>query len=202
MPLEFMDEDGTQISALVCGEVVEPLSQSLRENKVYLVSNGTVKVAAKKYTSIKNDYSILLDSKSHIEECEDDKKIGDKGFNFTLIKTIENLPEGAVIDVLGQIQNVGARSTAQPKKEKGQALGTLPTEKMYKRVITLIDESKVAIEATLWRDLSEKELVPGLIIALKRMRVTAYNGKQLSSTRDTELVIDPPDTRVKEIHQM
>jgi len=39
---------------------------------VYLWSNGNVKIANKKYTSIKNDYCIIFDKNSEIEEIEDD----------------------------------------------------------------------------------------------------------------------------------
>lgn len=200
MPLEFMDEEGTQITALACGEIVEPLSKTLRENKVYLVSNGTVKIAAKKFTSVKNDFSLFLDGKSIVEEVDDDIKIGNKGFNFTMIKAIGDLNEGAVIDVLGEIQSVGPRQAHAPKKS---GLDKLPqTEKMYKRILSIIDESKCLIDVTLWRELAEKELSTGLIVALKRVKVTAFNGKQLTSMRDTEIIIDPPEFRVKEIKKM
>jgi replication factor A1 len=47
----------------------------LKENHVYLFSNGTVKMANKKYTSIKNDYCITFDRNSEIKEVEDDENI-------------------------------------------------------------------------------------------------------------------------------
>lgn len=200
MPLEFIDEEGTQISGLACGEIVESLNQTLQENKVYLISNGTVKIAAKKFTSIKNDLSILLDNNSKVEDAVDDNKIEYKGFNFIQIKTIGVLTEGAIIDVLGGIQSTGPKQTISLKKS---GIEILPSpEKTYKRVISLCDESKASIEATLWRDLAEKEIFKGTVVALKRMKITSFKGKQLSSTKETEIVIDPPDPRVKEIKKM
>lgn len=47
----------------------------LEENSVYLFSNGTVKIANQKYTSIKNDYCIVFDRNSEITQAEDDTKI-------------------------------------------------------------------------------------------------------------------------------
>lgn len=42
---------------------------------VYLFANGQVKMANQKYTSIKNDYSIVFDKQSEIEEVDDDASI-------------------------------------------------------------------------------------------------------------------------------
>jgi ssDNA-binding replication factor A large subunit len=50
-------------------------TKSYQEGKVYLFSNGTVKIANQKYTSIKNDYCIVFDRNSEIEEAADDAKI-------------------------------------------------------------------------------------------------------------------------------
>lgn len=36
----------------------------LEENKVYLFSNGSVKMANKKFTSVKNDFCIIFDKNS------------------------------------------------------------------------------------------------------------------------------------------
>jgi len=49
--------------------------EMLVENNVYLMSNGSVKIANKKYTSIKNDFCITFDKNSEIEEIDDDNKI-------------------------------------------------------------------------------------------------------------------------------
>ena len=47
----------------------------LKQDKVYLFSNGSVKMANQKYTSIQNDYSIVFDRNSEIEEIADDLQI-------------------------------------------------------------------------------------------------------------------------------
>lgn len=44
----------------------------IKENGVYLFSNGTVKMANNKYSSIKNDYCIIFDRSSEIQEVQDD----------------------------------------------------------------------------------------------------------------------------------
>ena len=45
-------------------------------------------MANQKYTSIKNDYSIVFDKQSEIEEADDDSTIQSRGFCFTTIEEI------------------------------------------------------------------------------------------------------------------
>jgi hypothetical protein len=47
-------------------------------------------MANQKYTSIKNDYSIVFDKQSEIEEVDDDFSIQSRGFCFTTIKEIND----------------------------------------------------------------------------------------------------------------
>jgi hypothetical protein len=56
-----------------------------------LWSNGSIKLANKKFTSIKTDYCITFDERASIEEVIDDNRIGKHGFSLTKIKDIEEL---------------------------------------------------------------------------------------------------------------
>jgi replication factor A1 len=47
----------------------------IRENKVYLFANGLVKLANKKFTSIKNDYCLTFDQNADVAEAEEDNQI-------------------------------------------------------------------------------------------------------------------------------
>jgi ssDNA-binding replication factor A large subunit len=58
----------------------------LKEKCVYQFSNGYVKLANKKFTSIKNDYCIVFEKNAVIDEVEDDSSISDSCFDFTSIK--------------------------------------------------------------------------------------------------------------------
>jgi replication factor A1 len=66
MNIELIDGQGTQILATFYNEIALKYNDMLQENKVYLMSNGSVKIANKKYTSIKNDYCIIFDKNSEI----------------------------------------------------------------------------------------------------------------------------------------
>lgn len=66
MNAELIDSQGTQILATFYNEAAIKNNEILEENKVFLFSNGSVKISNKKYTSIKNDYCLIFDKSSEI----------------------------------------------------------------------------------------------------------------------------------------
>jgi replication factor A1 len=60
----------------------------IKENRVYLFSNGQVKLANKKFTSIKNDYCLTFDQNADILEAEEDNQIKKQGYSFVGLKAI------------------------------------------------------------------------------------------------------------------
>ena len=66
----------------------------LKENHVYLFANGQVKLANKKFTSIKNDNCITFDTNAEIVEVNDDTDIKNQGFSFVPLKSLENVMAG------------------------------------------------------------------------------------------------------------
>lgn len=73
--IEMIDGKGDQIQGTFFNDLADKYDEIIKENKVYLISNGTVKIANQKYSSIKNDYCINFDRSSEIQEVEDDSKI-------------------------------------------------------------------------------------------------------------------------------
>ena len=66
LTIELIDFHGSQIVATFFNELANKYDLILKENSVYLFSNGTVKIANQKFTSIKNDYCIIFDRSSEI----------------------------------------------------------------------------------------------------------------------------------------
>ena len=101
--VELIDSQGTQIQATFFNDQADSYENKLVENKVYLFANGQVKMANQKYTSIKNDYSIVFDKQSEIEEADDDSSIKTQGFCFTTIEEINEFEQMRTIDSIGII---------------------------------------------------------------------------------------------------
>lgn len=73
---------------------------------MYTFSNGAIKVANKRYTSIKNDYCITFDSTTVIKDAGEDRGIKGDGFSFTPLKDIESIHQQCTIDVIGLVLDV------------------------------------------------------------------------------------------------
>ena len=61
LKIELVDMYGTQIEGTFFNDSADLFDSKLQENKVYLFSNGCVKMANKRFTSIKNDFCIVFE---------------------------------------------------------------------------------------------------------------------------------------------
>jgi len=191
VPLEFIDAEGTQIAATLFGPGVEKYDDKLVQGNCYFVTGGNIRLANKKFTSIRNDYCINLDAVANIEETADDPLIPKTGFTFTPIGKISELPTNSMIDVLGIVKTVG-EITPFVKKDGTQTI---------KRTISLYDESGHAIELTFWGPLAEGEYKEEDLLGFRCVRVSEFAGKQLNSVAETMILKDPDDPRTEKLRE-
>jgi replication factor A1 len=78
----------------------------IEENKVYIFANGKVGLSNKRFTSIKNDYSLTFGLETEIQECGEDTNIQNNGFSFTKIDLIKDTQANSTIDVIGVVMEV------------------------------------------------------------------------------------------------
>ena len=88
-----MDSHDTQITATFFNDAAVRYEAELQEGAVYLFSGGNVKMANTKYTSIKNDYTIIFDRNCVIEKASDDQKIKSQGFSFVTLEEINGFEQ-------------------------------------------------------------------------------------------------------------
>lgn len=73
--IDLMDKHGTQIQATFFKDACDKFEPMLQEGKVYSFSNGTVKIANQRFTSIKNDFCLVFDRQAEIVEVPEDASI-------------------------------------------------------------------------------------------------------------------------------
>lgn len=66
MKIELVDHLGTQIEGTFFNDAAQHFDTLLVEDRVYLFSNGTVKMANKKFTSLQNDFCIVFEKHANI----------------------------------------------------------------------------------------------------------------------------------------
>ena len=149
-------------------------------------------MANKKFTSISNDYSIIFDKNSEIIEVGDDIKIQEQGYCFVRIGDINKLDQLRTIDIIGVITAVGELSQV--------VLKTTGAHK-DRRNITIVDESKMQIQISLWgSNASRKGYEINQVLAIRGARVSDYGGKTLNSGDEhSQIHFDFDHKRVDEL---
>lgn len=91
LKIGLVDMYGTQIEGTFFNEAADLFDPRIKENHVYLFSNGCVKMANKKFTSIKNDFCIVFEKNAFIMEVEDDGSIAAQAYDFCDIANIQDV---------------------------------------------------------------------------------------------------------------
>ena len=144
--LDLIDKEGTRIQATCFNDVAHKYDAELEENQVYTFENGSVKLANKRYTSIKNDYCLTFDNNTVIKKCNQDVDIKETGYSFTSLDAIENMVQNGTVDVIGIVLEVQATGSITLRD------GT-PKDR---RTLVVGDDSNNSIGVTIWGDNCER----------------------------------------------
>ena len=104
--LDLMDREGTMIQATGFGQQAINFNDHVQQGSIYVFTNGSVKIANQRYTSIKNDFSITFDNSTVIELQEDSSFLLKESYNFTQLTDIEKMVQQTTIDVIGVVLDV------------------------------------------------------------------------------------------------
>jgi len=176
LKIELVDMYGTQIEGTFFNEAADIFEHKIQENKVFLFSNGVVKMANKRFTSIKNDFCIVFEKNAQIVEVADDGSIAEQAFDFTEIKNIQDIVQLKTLDIVGVITEISEKETVNLRS--GQ--------QKVRKYVTLIDDSSCSISLTLWGEMCERSTdhQTGDILAVKGARVSEFGGKSLNAADD------------------
>jgi replication factor A1 len=142
LKLELVDKHNTHIEATFFNESAVTFFPQIEENRVYLFSNGYVKMANKKFTSVRNDYSITFDTRSLIEPASDDGAISRHSFDFMPIDQMKEVFQKKTLDVVGIVINVEEKESIKLKSGDQKA----------RKFLEIVDDSMASIGVTCWGD--------------------------------------------------
>eukprot|EP00064_Thunnus_orientalis_P000326 superscaffoldBa00000016_g326 len=145
--MEIVDESG-EIRVTGFNQEVDKFFSLIEVGKVYYVSKGSLKIANKQYTSVKNDYEMTLNGESTVIPCEDSCDVPMVQCDFVSISELENRDKDAIVDVIGVCKTV----------DEVTRLTTKSNREVSKRTLSLMDMSGKVVSVTLWgeeRDYAE-----------------------------------------------
>ncbi|KAI8639445.1 replication factor-A protein 1 [Parasitella parasitica] len=200
--VNLLDSTG-EIKATAFTEQVDKFYNLLEEGQVYYISKAQVTMAKKQFSTLNNEYELLLQSGTEIQACGEAADIPQVKYCFVKIADIDNCEkdsncvdrkaEKLVLDVLGVVTEDAGISEIVSK-----ASG----KPMKKRELTLADESLKTIRITLWGAQAEQFDATGTpIIACKGVRVNDYNGRSLSLGAASTFKINPNTPEANHLKQ-
>lgn len=151
-------------------------------------------MANQKYTSIQNDYSIVFDKNSTIEQVPNDTSIQQQAFCFISLAEINEFESMRTIDGIGVVTFVGPSAQVSVKH--------LQNTVKDRRNLVIAEESGLCITVSLWGANATLSYEVGQVLALKGARVSDYNGKSLNSGDEhSQVFVNPENKRAQELRK-
>ncbi|XP_007554406.1 replication protein A 70 kDa DNA-binding subunit [Poecilia formosa] len=179
--MEIVDESG-EIRVTGFNQEVDKFFSLIEVGKVYYISKGSLKIANKQYTSVKNDYEMTLNGESTVIPCEDSCDVPMVQCDFVPIGDLENREKDAIVDVIGVCKSV----------DELTRLTTKSNREVSKRTLSLMDISGKLVTVTLWGEEAEKFDGSGQpIVAIKSAKLSDFGGRSLSASFSSTMMINP-----------
>lgn len=167
--------------------------------KVVLVARATVKPGNKRFTQY--EYEMTLNSDSVVEllaeegkyivrgssaashSCCADSTVPEVKFDFRKLNTLDAASADDLVDIAGVIYDVGELTTVHSAKL---------SKDLKKRDVSLVDNTDVKISVTLWNNEAEAFAGDkGQVVVAKKLKVSDFGGKSLSTTSSGVFMLDP-----------
>ncbi|KAI7800786.1 replication protein A 70 kDa DNA-binding subunit [Triplophysa rosa] len=179
--MELVDESG-EIRVTGFNQEVEKFYSLIEQGKVYYISKGTLKIANKQFSTLKNDYEMTLNGETSIIPCEDSADVPMLQCDFVSIADLESRGKDSIVDVIGVCKSV----------EDVMRITTKNSREVSKRNIQLIDMSGRVIQLTMWGNDAETFDGTGQpILAVKGARLSDFGGRSLSTHFSSTVMINP-----------
>ncbi|XP_023618575.1 replication protein A 70 kDa DNA-binding subunit isoform X5 [Myotis lucifugus] len=180
--IELVDESG-EIRATAFNEQVDKFFPLLDVNKVYYFTKGTLKIANKQFSAVKNDYEMTFNNETSVMPCEDGHNLPTVQFDFTKIDDLESKPKDSLIDIIGICKSYEDAIKITVKSNNRE---------VSKRNIYLMDMSGKVVSATLWGEDADKfDGSRQPVMAIKGARVSDFGGRSLSVLSSSTIILNP-----------
>eukprot|EP00295_Goniomonas_pacifica_P013888 CAMPEP_0175889340 /NCGR_PEP_ID=MMETSP0107_2-20121207/47208_1 /TAXON_ID=195067 ORGANISM="Goniomonas pacifica, Strain CCMP1869" /NCGR_SAMPLE_ID=MMETSP0107_2 /ASSEMBLY_ACC=CAM_ASM_000203 /LENGTH=236 /DNA_ID=CAMNT_0017209963 /DNA_START=162 /DNA_END=869 /DNA_ORIENTATION=- len=106
MSIDMMDESG-EIRGTSFNQTADKINDVVEAGKCYVISSrGQLKIANKRFNSLKNEYEInFSDDVTFTPIADDDTAAPKMRYNFVEIGSLEQVPKDHVIDVIGVVEH-------------------------------------------------------------------------------------------------
>ena len=189
----MMDELGNKMQAVAFDKVVDKFIDEITENEIYEISGGYLRTSDKKFDPPGSDYKLIVTESTTIIKKNDEEnnfkdKFTDPDNKFWSLNEVKDAPVNTIVNVVCIVADKGETNYKDTKS------GSILIRKMY-----VMDQSSEKMELTLWRNLTQLNVNNGDILVCKKIRVNDFGGKNLTSTTESKIYINPIITDFPEI---
>ena len=189
----IMDELGNKMQVVGFDKVADKFVDEISENNIYEITGGYIRTADKRFDPPGSDYKLILNESSVItKKNEDEKNFKDKfedpDNKFWTLNEIKEAPINTIANVVCVVGDKGETNYKDTKS------GSILIRKLF-----VLDQSNEKMELTLWRNLTQLNINNGDILVCKKVRVNDFGGKNLTSTTESKIYINPIITDFPEI---
>ena len=175
------DQEGNEMQCTCFNKNVDKFFNLIKEDNLYEIKGGYVKINDKKYTRIKADYKIVLDENSKITPKKGDLPIIKKTeYNLIKISELPKLKVFTIIDICAIVLDY-TNSVVKITRNGAQPL----------RKLILGDNTKFKVELSLWRKFTKIDMKKGDIIFINNVKIGEYKGRNLSTFEETLIKVNP-----------
>lgn len=196
--IELVDDDGTAIEATLWRDLAAAQHARIEVGKLYYISNGQLKPADRRYSTVRNHYCMHLDARTVIEEAPADQQASAARMEARL-QYVAFADLGPFINSKATVDIIGVATQVNPL---GSVKRKADQTELPRRDITLVDATRKSVNVTLWGEMAtdfgarlEGMTLP--VVSLGAVRVSDYNGLSLSTVTRSTATADPnvPEAR-------
>lgn len=183
--VDLLDAGGGQIRATMFNDAADKFFHVLQLNQVYMISNGSLKLANKKFSSLPNEYELTLNMDTEIQDAGVDDSIQQQRFVFVPINELNTYNADDNVDFIGIVKKVFPITKIITKVKKLE---------MFKRSCVLVDQTCLSVELTFWGEQAEKynEELLNQVVAIKACKISTYgNGRSLGTSFGSRIFVNP-----------
>ena len=189
----IMDEYGSKMQVVAFDKMVDKFRDEIQENNIYEITGGYLRNADKRYDLSGADYKIILNETSTItkkcgQEMNFKDKFVDKENKFLNVREAKEANLNSIINVICIVGDKG-EATYKETKSGSQLI----------RKTIILDQSNEKMELTLWRSLTQLHINNGDVLICKKVRVNDFGGKNITTTNDSKIIINPNPNDFRDI---
>ena len=189
----IMDEFGSKMQAIGFDKVADKFKDEIVENNIYEITGGYIRTSDKRFDPPGSDYKLILNEssiiiKKNILENTMKDKFCDPDNKFLTLREVKDANVNSIVNVLCIIGDKGETTYKETKN------GSL----LIRKTIVL-DQSNEKMELTLWRNFTQMKINNGDLLVCQKVRVNDFGGKNLTSTTESKIIINPSTTDFPDI---